>query len=46
MTVNIYFDKKDEKKMGFAGETGIFFRYYDSQNYYLLRLNEPDREQI
>ena len=43
MKVNIYFDKLDEKSQGLAGMTGIYFRYYDAQNYYVLKFNVPGK---
>lgn len=46
MKVNIYFDKLDEKSQGLAGMTGIYFRYYDAQNYYVLKFNVPGKDQI
>lgn len=39
MKVNIYFDDNGNPKAGNPPETGIFFRYYDKNNYYCVKLN-------
>jgi hypothetical protein len=46
LKVNLYFDKIDEKTEGVAGQTAIFFRYYDENNYYVIKMNNPEKKII
>lgn len=46
LKVNVYFDKLDDNTEGVAGKTAIFFRYYDSNNFYVLRLSESEKKEI
>lgn len=44
MTVNIYWEQESDNKQGTAGQTFLFFRYYDDKNYYVVQLNNPQTE--
>lgn len=46
MKVNIYYDALNSGAMGIAGQTAIFFRYYDKTNYYVIKFNMPGRPAI
>ena len=45
MKINIFYDKNKTGQVS-KTQTGIFFRYYDKSNYYVIRFNIPSREGI
>ena len=46
MKINIYYDKKADVNSIIHTQVGLFFRYYDKANYYVIKFNMPDREAI
>lgn len=46
LKINLYFAQVDESVEGVAGQTGIFFRHYDQENFYVLKLNQTNKKVI
>lgn len=44
MKINIFYDNKEQNAVGVAGQTAIYFRYYDKTNFYVLKMNMPGRQ--
>lgn len=46
LRLNIYYDSLASSARGKAGACAIYFRYYDKANFYVLKMNVPERDSM